>query len=96
MSEPIDYPVNIKMVFYRDSLRKIDLSNLEESICDILVKFGVLADDNRDIVAGMDESRVYYDKLNPRTEIEITPMKGDYEQWKKETTRTSSAKTKER
>ena len=95
IEKPIDYPVNIKMVFYRDSIRKIDLVNLEEAVCDILVKFGVLADDNRNIVAGMDESRVFYDKNHPRTEVTITPMKGDYEQWTKQTTKTSSAKTKE-
>ena len=59
---------------------KVDLSNLEEAICDILVHYGVLADDNRNIVATMDGSKVLWDKENSRTEIEITKL-SDYQQW---------------
>ena len=29
------------------------------------------------------ERHTYYDKETPRTEIEITPYEGEYEQWKK-------------
>ena len=78
----IDYPCNVKCVFYMPTRRKVDKTNLEEAIHDIMVKAGLLADDNRDIIAGSDGTRVYYDKKNPRTEIEITPME-DYEQWGK-------------
>ena len=39
---------------------------------DILVDAGILEDDNSNIVAGHDGSRVLYDKENPRTEILIT------------------------
>ena len=62
--------------------RRVDLTNLLEAVDDMLVKAGVLADDNRDIVAGHDGSRVYYDKDNPRIEIDIT-SETNYTQWKK-------------
>jgi hypothetical protein len=41
---------------------------------DLLVTYGILADDNSNIVASMDGSRVLYDKTFSRTEIEITPI----------------------
>lgn len=81
LSEPIDYPVNLKCLFYRSSKRVVDLANLLEAIQDILVLGGVLEDDCRDIVATTDGSVVLYDKAYPRTEIEIT-RKEDYKQWK--------------
>lgn len=77
----INYPINMKCVFYTDTKRKIDLSNLLNAIDDAMVHAGLLTDDNRDIIAGHDGSRVFNDKLNPRIEIEITEMK-DYTQWK--------------
>lgn len=70
--EPIDYPVNIKCLFYMKTRRKVDLSNLISAISDILVKYKVIIDDNRNVIASYDGSRVFYDKENPRTEIEIT------------------------
>ena len=79
--DPIDYPVTVRCIFYMRTRRKVDKSNLEAAIHDILTKFGIIADDNRDIVASTDGSRVYYDKDNPRVEIEISPLKEDYEQW---------------
>lgn len=80
---PIDYPVTVRCLFYMPTRRRVDKSNLEAAIHDILVKYAVLADDNRDIVASTDGSRVYYDKANPRVEIEISKLEEDYEQWKK-------------
>ena len=79
--EPIDTPVNVQCLFYMPTKRKVDKSNLEEACHDLLVIAGVLADDNRDIIAATDGSRVLYDKENPRTEIYITDYKGAYEQW---------------
>lgn len=70
----IDKPVNVKCLFYMPTRRKCDLTNLLEAIDDILVKTGVLADDNYTVVAAHDGSRVYYDKDNPRTEIYINQM----------------------
>ena len=67
----IDYPVNIRCLFYMKTHRRVDLTNLLEAIDDIMVKADVIKDDNYEIVAGHDGSRVYYDKENPRTEIYI-------------------------
>ena len=74
--EPISEPVNVKCLFYRDTERRCDLTNLLEAIDDILVKYKILADDNFKIIAGHDGSRVYVDRKHPRTEIEITSMSG--------------------
>jgi len=68
----IDEPVNLKCVYYMRTKRKVDLTNLNSAICDILVHHKVMADDDSKIVVSMDGSRVKYDKDNPRVEIEIT------------------------
>lgn len=68
---PIDFPVNVKCFFYMPTRGKCDLTNLLESVDDILVDSGVLADDNYTIIESHDGSRVFYDKDNPRTEIYI-------------------------
>ena len=68
----INEPVNVKAVYYRKDRRRIDLCNLHEALCDVLVHYGVLEDDNSQIVAYMDGSKVEYDKDNPRTEVTIT------------------------
>lgn len=70
--EPINGPVIVKCVFYRDSKRKVDLTNLLEAIDDILIKYNILVDDNFEIIASHDGSRVFIDKDNPRTEITIS------------------------
>ena len=67
----IDYPVNIKALYFMPTRRRVDLCNLHESLCDVLVKHGVIEDDNSSIIVSMDGSRVLYDKQNPRTEIYI-------------------------
>ena len=72
--DAIDTAVNVKMIFYRSDRRRTDLVNLQNATLDILVQANILADDNYNIVASMDGSRVYYDKDNPRTEITITPV----------------------
>lgn len=69
--QPIDKPVNVKCIFYRKNAIRCDQSNLIAAIDDILVKYGILADDNFKIIVGHDGSRVYIDKENPRTEITI-------------------------
>lgn len=70
----IDYPINIKSTFYVPDKRKRDLTNLENAIADILVKYNVVADDNYNIIAGWDGSRIIYDKNREETIIEITKM----------------------
>lgn len=67
----IDKPVNVKAVYYMPTRRRVDLVNLHESLCDVLVRYGVISDDNSKIIVSMDGSRVMYDKDNPRTEVEI-------------------------
>lgn len=71
---PIDYPVNVKTIYYRKNLVRCDLTGLHQATDDILVHYGILKDDNFKIVAGHDGSRVRIDRENPRTEITITRM----------------------
>ena len=70
--DPIDFPVNIKCLLYMPNNRLCDLTNHLESIDDVMVKAGLLKDDNYKILASHDGSRVLVDKDNPRTEVEIT------------------------
>ena len=67
----IDYPVNVRCLYYMPTKRIVDLVNLQEATLDVLVKYGAIKDDNSRIVVSMDGSRVLYDKENPRTEIYI-------------------------
>ena len=73
--EQINYPVNIKCLFYMKTRRKCDLTNLLEAIDDILVHYGVIYDDNYTIIQSHDGSRVYVDKENPRTEVIIEEVR---------------------
>ena len=76
----IDYPVNIRAIYYVDSKRKADKTNLESALMDMLVKAGVLMDDsaiNPAIAVTTDGSMVKIDRKNPRIEIEITK----YNEW---------------
>ena len=68
----INYKVNVQCLFYMKTKHIVDLTNLLESIDDVLVKYGILADDNSNIVASHDGSRVLHDKNNPRTEVYIS------------------------
>lgn len=70
----IESKVNVKAVYYMGTKRKVDISNLHSALHDVLVHYGVIADDNSEIVAGTDGSRVAYDKDKPRTEVEITEI----------------------
>jgi len=67
----INFPVNVMCLFFMPTKRKVDLQNLVSAAMDILVKGGVLEDDNCTIVYGNDGSRVLFDKDNPRTEVVI-------------------------
>lgn len=83
--QPIDYPVNLCCTYYMDTRRPVDLLNLLSATADILITAGVIADDNRDILAGHDGSQVLYDKTNPRVVISMTEVEG-YAQWRKAAT----------
>jgi Holliday junction resolvase RusA-like endonuclease len=73
----IDCPVNVQCVYYMETRRRVDMVNLIEATLDVLVDAGVLTDDNSQIVAGHDGSRVLYDKTHPCTVVTITRMKGE-------------------
>ena len=70
----IDTPVNVQALYYMPTHRKVDITNLHNALHDVLVKYGVVADDNSTIIAGTDGSRVLYDKENPRTEVIISEI----------------------
>lgn len=70
----IDYPVEVKALFYMETRRRVDLTNLLEALHDVMVKYGLLKDDNNQIIVSVDGSRVLYDKDNPRTEVTIRRM----------------------
>lgn len=74
VQRPIEEPVEVKCLFYMPTRRKVDLTNLLESIDDVLVRAGVLKDDHSGIIVSHDGSRVLYDKDNPRTEVFIREM----------------------
>ena len=78
---PISEAVNVKCIYYMPTRRRVDLTNLLEATADLLVTYGVLADDNRNVMYAVDGSRVFYDKEHPRCEIEIEPM-NEIERWK--------------
>ncbi len=71
----ISEPVNIRAIYFMPARRKVDITNLESALMDVLVKYGVIADDNCRVVVSTDGSRVMYDKENPRTEVTITKSK---------------------
>ena len=70
----IDFPINLKCVYYMPTKRKVDLNNLLEATTDMLVHYKILEDDNSRIVYSHDGSYVDYDKITPRTEITITRL----------------------
>ena len=71
---PINYPVNVKCIYYMPTKRRVDLNNLLEATTDMLVHYKILEDDNSRIVYSHDGSYVDYDKNTPRTEITITRL----------------------
>lgn len=75
-AESLQYPLNIKCLFYMPKRYNVDLVNLLEAIDDILVHYKIIKDDGAKYVGGHDGSRVLYDKENPRTEIYFTALDG--------------------
>ncbi len=76
----INYPINVKCIFYVAKRLKYDLTNLLEAIDDVMTVSGLILDDNRDIIVGHDGSRVFHDSARPRIEISIEEY-ADYAQW---------------
>lgn len=67
----IDYPINLKCTFIVGDKRKRDIVNLLNAIQDILVKYQVIIDDNYNVVASLDGTRIEYEKGIEKTIIEI-------------------------
>lgn len=72
---PIAEPVHVKYHFYMQTRRKVDTTNLVSAMDDLLVDARIIADDNAKLLIHHDGTRVFYDKLHPRTEIFIYPYK---------------------
>lgn len=68
---PISVPVTVSCTYWMPTHRRVDLVNLLEATDDILTRARIIEDDNVQIVASHDGSRVAYDKTNPRVEITI-------------------------
>lgn len=66
--KPIDYPVNARVVFYRDALRG-DAVGYYQAIADVLEKAGIVSDDKW--IVSWDGSTLAKDASNPRLEIEL-------------------------
>ena len=71
----IDCPITLECHYYMPTRRRVDLVNLLQATCDVLVKYKVITDDNCKVVVSHDGSRVHYDKDNPRTVVCITKFK---------------------
>lgn len=71
---PISVPVTVTCVYRMPTHRRVDLVNLLEATDDILTRARIIADDNVQIVASHDGSRVTYDKENPGVDIWITEV----------------------
>lgn len=69
---PIAYPINVAVVVTVSDGRRRDLINMLHGVFDSLVKARILADDNYNIVASHDGSKVIVGE-NDATEITITP-----------------------
>lgn len=67
----LSMPLEIVCKYYRKERRRVDLTNLLACTDDCLVTAKIIEDDNYKIVKSHDGSRVYFDKENPRVEIEI-------------------------
>ncbi len=62
---------SITCIFYMPDKRKSDLSNKFESIADLFVKSWLLIDDNYEVLNQIHLYYWWYDKQNPRCEIQI-------------------------
>lgn len=75
LSVPINEPINLQCNFYVCDARKRDIANYLEAIQDVLVKYGILEDDNYNIVSSLNNCSMEIDRDNPRIEITIEKTK---------------------
>ena len=79
--QPLDEPIHIVYRLYTQTHHRKDDLNLFEALDDILVKEGILKDDDTKTIRSRDGSRVLYDKENPRTEIYIYKYREEADKW---------------
>ncbi len=78
LDKPIDFPINLCCKFYVCDARKRDIANYLEAIQDILVKYGVLADDNYNIVASLNGCSMEINRDYPHCDIIISKIKEEH------------------
>ena len=83
--QPIDEPVHLIYRLYTQTRHRKDDLNLFEALDDILVKEGILKDDDTKTIRCRDGSRVFYDKENPRSEIYIYSYREEADGWLQKT-----------
>jgi hypothetical protein len=81
--QPLEGPVQLVYRIYTGTWHRKDDLNLYEALDDILVKEGILKDDDRKTIRSRDGSRVLYDKDNPRAEIYIYEYREEDDLWLK-------------
>jgi hypothetical protein len=79
--KPIERPVHLIYRLYTGTWHRKDDLNLYEALDDILVKEGILKDDDRKTIRSRDGSRILYDKDNPRAEIYIYEYREEDDVW---------------
>lgn len=67
--EVTDFPIELTVVFWRDSKRKYDLDNAYSTVADALVHAKVLPDDNIHYIHCVALQHGGIDKNNPRAEV---------------------------
>lgn len=71
----ISQPCTLTTVFYMKTRHRVDLTNLLSAIHDVLVKAGVIADDNSSIVTSVDGSCVVYRPEQSGIDVIINEVK---------------------
>ena len=74
-----EVPCEVEITFYKQTARRYDLSNIAESVMDLLVDAEILVDDNVLYVPRLILNYGEKDKDNPRAEVSIRPIEDDYE-----------------
>lgn len=71
IEQPLETTTNITISFYPNTKRKFDLTNYAESVMDLLVKGGIIKDDNYSVVPEL-TLRYGYVEEGGRCVVEIT------------------------
>ena len=66
-----EYPITLRLIFYRSTLRRFDLDNAAGGVLDALVEAGVIEDDSFNHIEYLHLKYGGVDKNNPRAEIHL-------------------------